>query len=76
LELADLVKNTLKERGLALREAAKEMGISSPSLSRVQNGIGIPSIRTLVCLSQWLKVPIDQLLPASFYRERQLKFNF
>jgi len=63
-ELGNLVQKRLEEQGLTLREAAKLSGISFPTLSRVKNCKSVPDTTTLVKLSTWLGIPIDELLQA------------
>jgi transcriptional regulator with XRE-family HTH domain len=54
----DLVRERLsqtrKYRGLNLRDAAKEIGVSAPTLSRIERGASRPDIPTLDALIRWL----------------------
>jgi transcriptional regulator with XRE-family HTH domain len=60
--LADLMRRIRKERGNTLQEVANEVGVSIPTLSRIERGEakGVEA-ETLLALTQWLKVPAEQL---------------
>lgn len=54
----DLVRDRLvherKRRGLNLREAAAAVGVSAPTLSRIERGASRPDVGTLDALVAWL----------------------
>lgn len=54
--LAEMIKSKRGNRGL--RETAKEIGTSSPTLSRIENG-NLPDIDTYIKICKWLDVPSD-----------------
>lgn len=54
--LAEMIKSKRGKRGL--RDAAKEIGTSSPTLSRIENG-NLPDIDTYLKICKWLDVPSD-----------------
>ena len=54
--LAEMIKS--KRRNCGLRETAKEIGTSSPTLSRIENG-NLPDIDTYMKICKWLDVPSD-----------------
>jgi transcriptional regulator with XRE-family HTH domain len=60
----DLVSELLRSkrtRGcLSLRDAATEIGVSAPTLQRLEAG-QLPTASTLLKLSQWLGVAVDDL---------------
>lgn len=75
-EMANLVKQRLYEQNLTLRKAAVVSDISFSTLSKIQNSKTVPDIKSLIKLSKWLDIPIDQLLPVSLEpKQRQLTFD-
>lgn len=52
-KLSSMIKS--KRGKLGLRAAAKEIGISAPTLSRIEQG-NLPDIETYVKICDWLKV--------------------
>jgi transcriptional regulator with XRE-family HTH domain len=56
----DLVRQRLvrtrRYRGLNLRDAAEEMGLSAPTLSRIERGASRPDHSTLDALIDWLRL--------------------
>lgn len=60
--LAIVFKRTRLTRGLSLRDAGAQMGISPSTLSRVENAQGIPDIETYRRLTEWLGVPLARFL--------------
>lgn len=55
-KLSSMIKSKRGKQGL--RAAGKEIGISAPTLSRIEQG-NLPDIETYVKLCEWLKVPTD-----------------
>jgi transcriptional regulator with XRE-family HTH domain len=47
---------TRKYRGMNLREAAREIGVSAPTLSRIERGASRPDLPTLDALISWLSL--------------------
>lgn len=45
-----------KQRGLNLRDAATEIGVSAPTLSRIERGASRPDVPTLDALATWLEL--------------------
>ena len=61
LELvSELLQNKRDQKGLSLREAAAEIGVSAPTLQRLEAG-QVPTSATLMRLAQWLGVSVDGL---------------
>ena len=60
--LAKLLQKKLRDERLTLRQAGELSKISAPTLSRLLRCETIPDTETLISLSKWLKIPIDQLL--------------
>lgn len=61
-ELGEYVKRKRQEDGLSLREVSTVTGVSPATLSRIENGIGIPDSTTLARLAGWLGIPLDRLM--------------
>jgi DNA-binding XRE family transcriptional regulator len=60
-QLADDIASMRKHKELSLDKACKEIGISKPTLSRVENGKNLDSL-TLLKVCKWLCVnPINYL---------------
>jgi len=57
-----------KRGDYAIRETAKEIGISSATLSRIENG-KLPDLETFSKLCQWLKVDGGQILGCSISKQ-------
>lgn len=53
------VQSRLLLRGISLREAAKETGVSASTLSRVSNG-EVPDMDSFAALIHWLDVDVNQ----------------
>ncbi len=53
-----------KERGVTLRDLAGSTGISTSTLSRLENGQRRPSLELLLPLAQAYRVPLDDLVGA------------
>ena len=53
-----------KERGVTLRDLAETTGISTSTLSRLENGQRRPSLELLLPLAQAYRVPLDDLVGA------------
>jgi DNA polymerase V len=63
------VKAKREREGLSLRDLEGVVGVSPPTLSRIENGeISSPDIKHLLALCQWLRRPLESFfsgLPAS-----------
>lgn len=55
-KLSGMIKSKRGKQGL--RTAAKEIGISAPTLSRIEQG-NLPDIETYVKICEWLSVSTD-----------------
>jgi transcriptional regulator with XRE-family HTH domain len=58
--LGDLIRRRRKNGELSLREAADEIGVSAPTLQRVESG-QIPNTSSLVRIAGWLGVSLGDL---------------
>jgi transcriptional regulator with XRE-family HTH domain len=56
--LSELLENKRGQACLSLRDAAEEIGISAPTLQRIEAGQA-PTASTLLKLAQWLGVSVD-----------------
>ena len=64
VKLGVRLKLVRMERGLSLREVARQMNVSASFVSQLENGKSQPSVATLYSISQVLDVSIDQLFAA------------
>jgi transcriptional regulator with XRE-family HTH domain len=66
--LRDLIRSRRKDESLSLREAADQIGVSAPTLQRVESG-QIPNTTSLIRITNWLKLSLDDILRKN--KERQ-----
>jgi transcriptional regulator with XRE-family HTH domain len=59
--LGDLMRRRRKTDGLSLRDAADQMGVSAPTLQRVEAGQP-PNSANLIRITKWLQLPVDEVL--------------
>jgi transcriptional regulator with XRE-family HTH domain len=62
LLLGDLIRSRRENEGLSLRDAAEEIGVSAPTLQRVETG-QVPNTASLMRITSWLGVSLDDLRP-------------
>jgi transcriptional regulator with XRE-family HTH domain len=55
------LKRARQKSGLALREVARQLGVSASFVSQMENGKSTPSVATLYSMAQLLDVSIDEL---------------
>jgi transcriptional regulator with XRE-family HTH domain len=55
-KLSDMIKMKRGDRGL--RDVSKEIGVSAPTLSRIEQG-KIPDVETFIRLCEWLGVSAE-----------------
>ena len=67
-KLSLMVKS--KRGKLGLRSASKEIGISAPTLSRIEQG-NLPDIETYLKICEWLVVPSDYFTKAESQESTQ-----
>jgi transcriptional regulator with XRE-family HTH domain len=65
VELGEYVKRKRLEEKLSLREVATNISVSASTLSRIENGIGVPDSATLARLAAWLGIPLERLMRGS-----------
>lgn len=56
------VRRYRQERGLSLAEVARRSGLSKQTLSKVEQGVGNPTVETLTMLGAALDIPARRLL--------------
>ena len=59
--LGGRLKRARQKSGLALREVARQLGVSASFVSQMENGKSTPSVATLYSMAQLLGVSIDEL---------------
>jgi transcriptional regulator with XRE-family HTH domain len=62
VDLGDRVRAKRRSKKLSIREAAKEIGVSAPTVSRVERGSHLPDLNNLLLLARWAGVRIDPVL--------------
>ena len=60
-ELTARLREKRFTQGLTLREAARAIGISPTTLSRVLRGTRVPDRESLLLLARWLNVSVEEL---------------
>lgn len=69
VELGEYVKRKRQDEKLSLREVATKINVSASTLSRIENGIGVPDSATLARLASWLGIPIERLMRGTLLSE-------
>jgi transcriptional regulator with XRE-family HTH domain len=59
--LGDLIRRRRKTDGLSLRDAADQVGVSAPTLQRVEAGQA-PNSGNLIRIAEWLQLPVEEVL--------------
>src|SRR5262245_45616699 len=65
IELGEYIKRKRQDEKLRLRQVATATRVSPATLSRIENGIGMPDSATLARLASWLGIPLDRLMKGS-----------
>jgi transcriptional regulator with XRE-family HTH domain len=61
-ELGKHVKRKRETERLSLRAVAKQTQVSASTLSRIENGTGVPDTPTLTRLARWLNIPFERVV--------------
>ncbi len=61
-ELASRLREKRLARGLSLRQAAQEAGISATTFSRVERGDHLPDRENLLQLANWVGMTLEQVV--------------
>ena len=64
-ELGNYLRRKRESESLSLRAVAKQTQVSASTLSRIENGTGIPDTPTLARLAKWLSVPFERIVGAN-----------
>lgn len=76
-ELSRLVREKRKRLNWILGDLANETGISASTLSRLEREYGrdeikfTPSMKTVMALTQWLNIPIEEVLEIDSHKTGQ-----
>lgn len=62
VKLGDRLRAKRRSEGLSIREVAQEIGVSAPTLSRVERGQHLPERENLLRIARWAGVRIDPVL--------------
>jgi len=68
--LAELLQNKRNQLGLSLREAAVQIGLTAPTLQRLESR-QMPTAPTLLRLAEWLGLSLDDLRCVPKERQRR-----
>jgi transcriptional regulator with XRE-family HTH domain len=68
--LAELLQNKRNQMGLSLREAADQIGLTAPTLQRLESR-QMPTAPTLLRLAEWLGLSLDELRRVPKERQRR-----
>lgn len=60
--LAAIVKGHREMKGLTLREAAEQSGVSAATLSRIERAEARPDLDTVQALVSWIGVPLERVV--------------
>lgn len=64
-ELSATLRAHREKYGLSLSEVAEETGVSTATLSRIENAKFYPKLETLSVLCNWMQVPLSQFAPST-----------
>jgi transcriptional regulator with XRE-family HTH domain len=62
VDLGNRVLAKRRSKGLSIREAAKEAGVSAPTFSRTERGQHLPDRENLLRIAKWADVRIDPVV--------------
>ena len=70
VDLGDRVRAKRRGKGLSIREAAREVGVSAPTLSRIERGLHLPERQNLLRIARWAGMRMDPVLHPGARRVR------
>ncbi len=73
-ELGQYIKRRRERENLSLRAVAKQTQVSASTLSRIENGTGVPDTPTLARLARWLNIPFERVVTGSSSRESAITY--
>lgn len=56
------IKTIRKDLGFTMKEFARFIGVATNTVSRIENGRNVPSMKTLVNISENANIPLGYLL--------------
>jgi len=59
-----ILNNRIAEKRISLREAARQIGVSNTTITRILNG-GPYDVKTLQAVSAWAEIPVSVLLDSA-----------
>lgn len=62
-ELGKHLKQKRLAEHMSLRAVARDTDVSASTLSRIENGSGVPDADTLARLARWLDLPLERIVP-------------
>lgn len=73
-ELGQYIKRKRERERLSLRAVAKQTEVSASTLSRIENGTGIPDTETLAHLARWLNIPFERVVTGGNSKESPIVY--
>jgi transcriptional regulator with XRE-family HTH domain len=73
-ELGQYIKRKRERERLSLRNVAKQTQVSASTLSRIENGTGIPDTPTLARLARWLNIPFERIVTGGNSKESPIVY--
>jgi transcriptional regulator with XRE-family HTH domain len=73
-ELGQYIKRKRERERLSLRAVAKETQVSASTLSRIENGTGVPDTPTLARLARWLNIPFERIVTGGNSKESPIVY--
>jgi transcriptional regulator with XRE-family HTH domain len=73
-ELGQYIKRKREGERLSLRAVAKQTQVSASTLSRIENGTGVPDTPTLARLARWLSIPFERVVTGSASKESPIVY--
>ena len=68
-ELGQYIKRKRESERMSLRAVAKQTQVSASTLSRIENGTGVPDTPTLARLAKWLNIPFERVMTGANSKE-------
>jgi transcriptional regulator with XRE-family HTH domain len=72
-ELGRAVRRKRERLNFSLRDVANETGVSASTLSRIENGTGMPDADNIARLTTWLDMPMERILGGRSSQEQDEK---
>ncbi len=61
-ELGKYIKRKRESERLSLRAVARLTDVSASTLSRIENGTGVPDTPTLARIARWARIPLERFM--------------